>query len=179
MIKKRSVFNYSYSKKYLLTHPWKFIKEFFQNCNHAWRRAIYGWTWEDCWNLDDWLLNILPEMLRHMADYGSAYPGFKNEEVDFSTPEKWDDWLHSMADVLESLQEENWFSQNEYEEEFHKQSELHRSKGNKSITEMNDEDFDTLRELYFARIDELTKERKKLLIDTFSKLGQHLDCLWD
>ena len=124
-------------------------------------------------------------MLRHMADYGSAYPGFKNEEVDFSTPEKWNDWLHSMADVLESLQEENWFSQNEYEEEFHKQSELHRSKGkdeNGWITvtwEMNDEDFNTLKELYFTRIDELTKERKKLLIDTGRALFSNLPCLWD
>lgn len=179
MINKRSVFNYSFCKRYYLTHPWKFIKEFFQNCNHAWRRAIYGWTWEDCWNLENWLLNILPEMLRYMADYGSGYPGFEP----FETPEKWNDWLHSMADVLESLQEENWYSQNEYEEEFHKQCDFNRKTSKTenviTITWSDRKDFDTIKKLYFARTEELTKEREKLLIDTFTKLGKYLPILWD
>lgn len=162
MIKKRSVFNYCYSCRYYLTHPWLFIKEFFQNCNHAWRRAIYGWTWEDCWNLDDWLLNILPEMLRHMADHGSGYPGSKP----FETPEKWHDWLHSVADVLESLQEDNWYSQNEYKEDFRRKWPAGK-------------DFDTVKELYFARTKELTEEREKLLIDTGIQIFKNLNLLWD
>ena len=179
MIKKRSVFNYNYSRRYYLTHPWKLVKEFFRNCNHAWRRAIYGWTWEDCWNLEDWLLNLLPEMLRHMADNGSAYPGSKP----FETPEKWHDWLHSMADVLESLQEENWYSQNEYEEEFHNQISMQCSRQNLNdgvtVTWSEEKDFDIVEELYLARVQELNKEREKLLIDTGRELFQYLDYIWD
>ena len=167
-----NVFNWPYSKHYYLTHPWKWITEFFRNCAHAWHRVKYGWTWEDVWNMDDWLLNVLPPMLRHMAKHGMAYPGCEP----FETPEKWHDWLNSLADVLESLQEKNWYSQNEYEEDFHRSCPLNY---NKNFTWATEPNYKEISKLYFARSRELGEERKKLLAETFTELGKNLNFLWD
>ena len=150
--------DWSYSKRYYLTHPWKWVKELFCNLKNAYRRAKYGWAYSDCWNMDSWLLEILPQMLRHMADEGCAYPGYEP----FETPEKWEDWLHSMADVLESLQEDNWYSQNEYAKDFH--------------IRHNDKELD---QLYFLETENLYNERQQLLENTFAQLVKNFNSLWD
>ena len=160
-----SVFKLSYRKKYYFLHPIQFIKEIFGMIRDMFHRAKYGWAYSDVWNLNDWLIGILPPMLRHMADYGCAYPG----DVKFDTPEKWNDWLHSMADVLESLQEENWYGQNEYEKEW---SEIPFKK---HLTEEEE----ILRQAYWDREIELETNRQNLQQKTFKELIENLDCLWD
>ena len=171
--------NWNYCKCYYLTHPWLWIKELYQNLRAGYLRATKGWCGRDVWNMDDWILEVFPPMLRHMADQGMAYPGAEP----FDTSEKWHDWLHSTADVLESLQGDNWYSQNEYEEEFHKHCDFHRetstTENGMTVTWSNGEDFDTIKELYFMRMKELTKERDKLIKQIFSELGRNFFFLWD
>ena len=169
-----NVMNWFYTKKYYLTHPWKWFSELFQNLREAYRRVKYGWAYQDCWNMNTWMLEILPPMLRHMADHGCGYPGTEP----FETPEKWNDWLHSMADVLESLQEDNWESQNEYKEDYFQSLEWEHDSNN-NITMTNGQDHETIAELYYMRMKELNEEWKKLLENTFMELAKHFDCLWD
>lgn len=166
-----SVWSFCYRKRYYLKHPIKLLKEIWSNIYVGYMRIRYGYCYTDVWDMSEWILEVFPSMLRHMANYGCAYPGSKP----FETPEKWHDWLHSMADILESLQEENWYSQNEYEKEFHKIDWT----PNKNLTSTTDANNNVIRELYLARMKELVKERKELLIDTFNQLGQNFDCLWD
>lgn len=178
---KLSVFNYSYCKRYYLFHPWKLVKEFFQNCYHGWRRAIYGWTWEDCWNLEDWLFTILPPMLRHMADHGSGYPG--NDE--FDTPEKWSKWLHDTADTLEHLSDEDWWdNHNEYSEEFYHLSEENRhyeknENGSLRVTWNDSPDYNEIRDKWMARSMELNEKRQKTIEDVMNDIARHAEMLWD
>ena len=148
-IPKHSVFKCSYSKRYYLTHPWKFVYHFFQNLQHAYRRAVYGWTWEDAWNLNDWLLAVLPPMLRCIAEEGMAYPG---PGTKFGTPEKWHSHLHELANTLESLQEQNWEKRNE---------------------------FSTDNKMWWIREKELVQERNRLLVDTFTTFGKNFNHYWD
>lgn len=169
-----NVMNWSFNKKYYLKHPWKWFSELFSNLREAYRRVKYGWAYQDCWNLDFWMLEVLPPMLRHMADEGCAYPG----TAPFETPEQWHDWLHSMADVLESLQEDNWFNQNEYEKDFHQLSHWHNDT-NSNITLTNGQDYETLSKLYFIRSHELVDERQKLIENTFLELAKYFTMLWD
>lgn len=180
MLTKNSVWTWSYSTRYYLTHPWKWFRELFRNIKDMWHRSIYGWTWMDVWNLNDWLLGVLPDMLRHMADHGSAYPGTKP----FDTATKWHNWLHSNADVLESLQEKNWYSQNEYEEDFHEMSALARKVEQKhpnltTTYDFNEQDMKNLAALYFQRGRELSEQREKLLAETGQELFKYLPLLWD
>lgn len=180
-IVKNSVFNYSYSKRYYLTHPWQWIKEFFQNCYHGWRRAIYGWTWEDCWNFNSWFCIVVPQLLNYLADYGCAYPG-----EPFETPEKWHDWLHSVADVIETFNDEEfWYTtKNEFVEEWDKVSEEARVEGiddlgYKIVKYEENDHYKEIKKLYFTRMEEISKERQALIENTFHELGTHFDCLWD
>ena len=84
-MKKYSCWNWCYSKRYYLTHPWKFFKDLNRNIKDICMRARYGFTWTDIWNWDHWFLHTTPQMLRHMADNGSAYPG----KPPFDTPDEW------------------------------------------------------------------------------------------
>lgn len=164
-IVKNSVFNYSYSKRYYLTHPWKLIKEFFQNCYHGWRRAIYGWTWEDCWNFDSWFCIVVPQLLKHLADYGCGYPG-----EPFDTPEKWHDWLYEIAHRIERLQYDDWMEDNnEYSKEYLESFE------NDWCSERQEE----IRKKYYARCEEINKTRQQVLEDLGKSFFKFFDCLWD
>ena len=76
----------------------------------------------DVWDLDHYLLTLLPAMLRRLADEGMSYPGI----APFETPEKWETWLREMADKLESLQEDWAETRNEYDEPYFHALEEHR-----------------------------------------------------
>lgn len=165
-IKKCSVFNYCYSTRYYLMRPWKLIKEFFQNCYHGWRRAIYGWTWEDCWNFDSWFCVVTPQILKHMADHGSAYPGTEP----FDTPEKWHDWLYEMAHRIERLQYDDWMEDNnEYSKEYIESFE----------NDWHSERQEEIRKKYYVRCQEINKTRRQVLEDFGKEFFKHFDCLWD
>lgn len=179
---KKSVFNYSYSKRYYLTHPWKLIKEFFQNCYHGWRRAIYGWTWEDCWNFDSWFCTVIPQLLKHLADYGCGYPG-----EPFETPEKWHDWLHKMANTIERLQYDDWMEDsNEYSKDYEKtfEDDLYKEEHPNgpfltTTTSYGSSTKEEIREQYYKRCEEIHKTRGQVLEDFGKEFFKHFDCLWD
>ena len=171
-----NVLKYCMRPSYYFKHPIKFFKETWSNLVAAYMRVTKGYSYGDTWNLDNWLENVLPPMLRHLADNGCAYPAFKNEEVDFSTPEKWHDWLHSIADVIESTQEKNWAGQNEYQEDF----EHLLSHPNLTCTcEYSEEDKKFLRKLFWDREVELEQQRRKLREETLITLIKYIDFIWD
>lgn len=173
---KYSVFSYPYTIRYYLTHPWKWVQDFFLNCKAAYRRAIYGWTWTDCWELYDWILHVFPEMFRHMANNGCGYPA----RAPFETSEKWHDWLNSIADVLESCQDENWEHQNEYEQEFDDTVDVWQAQQKNHIAHtISEEEFKHIKDLYFNREKELHAQRCELIKDTLNQIGEHFFDLWD
>jgi len=157
---KYSVWYMPYSKKYLITHPWQWVRRAYRNIRDAYRRSVYGWTYGDVWDWDNWFTHIVPDMLRHMADKGSAYPG----REPFDTPEKWHEWLHHMANLIESADEE-W--QNEHNE-FYKDYMEH-------IMENDKERFNK----YITRANELHERGEENIAQAFVEMGQHFSSLWD
>lgn len=97
-------FIFSYTPRYYFWHPWLWVADVFRGIKNMIYRARYGFCYTDAWNMDTWMLFILPKMLRHVAKYGIGYPG--NDE--FPTIEAWHKWLNDTAFKLEFLQEENW-----------------------------------------------------------------------
>lgn len=151
-----NVFKYSRRPRYYLLHPWKFIKETCQNLRAAWHRAIFGYAYRDIWELGPQLLEILPPMLRHLEKYHCGTP------CDM-TDEEWTQWLHNMADSIERLQEENWEKQNEYADEFFRESENMRREERLEneglrITWSNEPNYEVLTKKYFARRKELNEQ---------------------
>ena len=141
-------------------HPLRRIKEFFINLKFARQRVKNGYCDMDVWEMDKWLLGILPCMLRQLEVKGVAYPGLEP----FETPVKWHNWLREMACKIEELQYDNWEKKNEWNEEFY-------AFGKKVP--------DNVRVEWFKRAKELKIERNQKLIEVFNELATHLDCLWD
>ena len=110
-----NVFSWPYSRIYYLTHPWKWFAQLWKNLKCGWQRATKGYCDYDVWNMDSWLLELLPPMLRELAnDPVGAYPGVEP----FETPEKWHYWLLKMAVRFLELQDDWTESRNEYDEEY-------------------------------------------------------------
>ena len=164
MRKGYSVWYWPYAKRYYLTHPWKWFRHLRINIRDVYRRAKYGWTYTDVWDMDNWIMNVFPPMLRHMADKGSAYPG----REPFDTPEKWHKWLHAMADLIESGLEENQNACNEYYNEF---IEHLSDRGDACVPGMDKD--------YFKRAEEIGEDAEHNLEVAFSQIGKHFYNLWD
>ena len=172
-----NVFYWSYRPRYYLTHPWKWISELFSNIRAAYRRIRYGWCYMDAWERGYWLLEILPPMLRHIAEHGCSYPG----DEEFPTHESWQTWLRKMADDIESVQEENIEKQNEYEKDFHNSFNMRPIEDNltKTITWNESPDYKEISKKYFKRMLELYKARETKIVEIFSELARKIPTLWD
>ncbi len=174
-----SVWTWPYSTKYYLLHPWKWFSHLFSNIRAAWRRSTKGFCYLDASEFHEWFLAIVPQMLRVIAD-GEGFPGYG----EFDEFWKWENWLRSVADVFESLQEENWYSLNEYEEDFHRLSEAARksNRDKNGFLNVTYDDIPELKEIskkYFKRVQELNETRQKLLEDTFQSFVKNFFMLWD
>ena len=170
---------FSYSKRWYLTHPWLFFKDCWINLKNAKMRVVRGWCWPDLWGMSDYLLELLPDMLKTLAAKNTGYPGIEP----FETPEKWNAWLFDMAAKLEHCREEIWEKDHEYYEDFMKSLDDWEHKitvdenGNHiyKVIDRNEE----LSKKYFAREAELASDAQKRIEKCFVELGKHFQSLWD
>ena len=176
-----SVWKLPYGKRYYLTHPWKWFHDVWQNITDAYRRARYGWTYCDAWNWNTWFLEVTPAMLRHIAKYGNAYPGFPPFDGERGY-EKWHDWLNEVADLLESGQEDWQDEHNEYYEDFIKEISEER---NNTFTDENGwvhhkaRERTELDDKYYARSKELAEQGNKNIHTALSMISEHFWEIWD
>ena len=174
-----NVFNWAYTARYYLTHPWKWVSELIGIIKDAFHRMKYGWCYTDVWNWNDWFCSVVPPMLRAIADEGVAYPGGEP----FDTPEKWHDWLYEMAECIENIQCDTWFdNNNEYAEEYYQSLEdkfFEKENPNQQLTMTNKRSHEEIRELYFNKMKEISKMRQQALEDFGKEFFKYFDCLWD
>jgi len=167
--------NFPYSKRYYITHPHKFISECWTNLTNAWMRVTRGWSYQDLWNMSDYLLDITIDMLHNLARDGHGYPGV----APFEEPGKWISWLYYIAGELEESKEENYEKRNEYHNEYMKQFDnweiITDENGNKIYKGKRTE----LDEKYFAREKELVEEATARRQKALSELVKYFDYLWD
>lgn len=173
---------FSYGKRYILTHPWILVRQAWRNLCNAWQRATKGYCKADAYNMDAYLLAIMPQMLEDLRDDPcGAYPG--NDE--FPTPESWETWLTNMANTLRELQDDWAESRNEYEKTYFKAMHEYHTVSFKNddgttvvCSTYNDDDIKELHDKWLARIEELNKQQQELTIKTFTEIGRHLYQLW-
>lgn len=177
-MEKYSCWSFIYNKRYYLTHPWKWFKDLWRNIKDVCMRARYGFTWSDVWNWDHWFLHTTPNMLRYMADRGSAYPGHEP----FDTAEKWHDWLHEMADLLETGREDWQDEHNEYYKEYMDKlmDEWQPWKPDENgIYHAPAPTRTILDDKYFARCKELAEQGEANVRRAFENLGKFFFSIWD
>lgn len=167
--------DFPYRKRYYLTHPWKFFQECWWNLKAVLSRATKGHAWRDSAEMDEFLLHLIPSMLRDIAN-GPAYPGIEP----FETHEKWEDWCNALADVFESVQEENWEEgRNEWQEDWEIAFEVLHSHPNLTMTHnMTQEEAEEICKCYWEREKELWTEREKIIQDAYAQLAKYHNMLW-
>lgn len=144
---------YPYAWRYYIKKPWKFFEDTWLNLKAAWQRVTRGWANRDTWDLDNYLLEILPEMIDHLRIHTHGYPGYGK----FDAPEKWDKFLKEEIIIpLQNAREEQTTQINEYEKEYFN---LFSSSGRFLNTRPSDE----VREKWFAREQEIDEWRQKEL----------------
>ena len=161
-----NVLKFWYRPTYYFIHPIKFFKELKVNLINAWMRITKGYCYTDIWNLNTWFCLVLPPMLKHMADYGMAYPGSEP----FETLEKWHDWLHNMANTIERLDYDAWMEDNnEYSHTYERTFE----------DDDESEEKEEIRKKYYERCTEIHPKRAQVLEDFGKNFFKFFDCLWD
>lgn len=177
-----NVFQWPYSIRYYLTHPWKWFSQLWRNIKAAYHRIRYGWCSWDVWDWDSWFCSTTSSMLRYMTDHGSAYPGSEP----FDTPEKWHDWLYEMAHRIERLQYDDWMEDNNeyskdyektFEDDFYK--EEHPNGPFLTTTYDSSLNKEEIRKKYYERCGEIHKTRQQVLEDFGKSFFKFFDCLWD
>lgn len=160
---------YPYAWGYYIKKPWEFFEDTWLNLKAAWQRATRGWANRDTWSLDNYLLEILPEMIDHLRIHTHGYPGHD----EFDTPEKWDKFLKEEIIIpLQNAREEQTTQINEYEKEYFN---LFSSSGRFINTRPDDE----VREKWFAREQEIDEWRHQELERGLQKLISIFWHLWN
>lgn len=150
---------------------------------HKWRkqRIKFGFCDVDWWDMDIWLLEILPAMLRKLANEGCGYPG----EEPFDTEDKWHTWLIEQATLLEGAQEDRVEEKNEFGELWHKlcADTYHITTDEKGIKHLtfddNGQTFEEVRKNYMDRMFALANQRQYDIQKAFNNLGSMCLKLWD
>ena len=156
-----------YSRRWMITHPWLYFKHGYYNLKAAWQRATRGYADRDVFDLDKYLLELLPATLKQLANTAHGH------HINFEY-EAWIEFLNKLAADLEKCQDDEGNDENEYYDEYIKSLDNVRYE-NKRMIFPNDE----ISKLYFNRMKELSKERQKLLEDCFSRLGKWIRAMWD
>ena len=177
-----NVFYWSYSKRYYLLHPWKWIEDLGYNIKAAYQRAVHGYADRDLFSWDSWFLSIAPAMLKEIAACKcGGYPGI----FPFETPEKWETWLQSIAARLEALQEQWTETRNEYDEPYFDMLEKYRVETNENGNHIikyegykNDTELEYLWQKWLNRSKELNEQQYEETKAVFVELAAHLYQIW-
>lgn len=90
---------FSYRKMYYIKRPWKFFREIKIAVRNYWHRARCGYAWVDLWNMDNYLGQLIPNMLRELSKRACGYPGTE----EYPTPEVYQEYLELLATLFENL----------------------------------------------------------------------------
>ena len=96
MSKKIPLHIFTYSKRYYLTHPWKWFKDIRIGIKNFFHRALYGYAWIDLWNTDNYLTNLAGNMIEELAARSCGYPQC-DEWPEF---EDWQEELEALARAI-------------------------------------------------------------------------------
>jgi len=173
-----NVFEYSLPWSHRLRHPLQYLRFLARACRNACQRIAKGYCDFDIMDIDDWLLSVLPAMLKELAGK-PAYPGYEP----FDTPEKWEAWLNDTAAKLTSYREDWAETRNEYEKEYQDRLDKCIEKSGYGLTTWScdyskDPGLLELKDKWSARIKELDAVQCFQQAQTFAEIGENLKALW-
>lgn len=167
---------------YYLRHPLRFLKDKLRVCKWAWQRTTRGFSDVDWWNMNDWLSDVLSNMLEVYAEKSVGYPG---ESRGF-TPEQWQSYLLEIVAHLRNCKEDMVDALNQYTDEWYQilVKKRLRSVSDESgsvlfVDEPLTEDEEELRKKYVERLEEISDWQREEADKGFSMIGKVYFSLWD
>ena len=159
-----------YSTRYLLTHPWQAVKDFGTKLKWACQRTVRGYADIDWYNMDSFLLDILPDMLETLARKGIGH-------VADLSPEDWEGFLLDAAQHLRNADEDQKVEVNQYEEAFRVYLDAHPDYYRDKVH--IDPDAEVLRKQWLDRDREIFEWRQMEAETAFKMIGARFFDLWD
>lgn len=174
--------DFPFKARYYFTHPLAFFKQIKRNIKNIYQRVRYGYCDYDWYEMSEYLLYLIPSMLKTLAEKSIGTPCIPSY-----SPEDWKKWLLEIANEFESAQENSLTGpENEYEKEYDALIEYFYLNGdfNKNLTTTFDYDtsrehYEQISKAYNKRLMEIGKEREVIIKRAFMKLSEHFLDLWD
>lgn len=160
---------------YYIKHPIKFFREIFYGLKYGYNRATKGYSYYDSMDMDNFLLHVIPGMLRDIAN-GKSYPC----DEEFPNYESWQNFCNNLANKFESVQEENCYKNNEYNKQFLTAFDiLHNKSPHITMTHtMTNEQAEEICKKFHEREKEIYEERKQVIQEAFNILGKYFFYFW-
>ena len=154
---------FPYRWRHYITHPWKFFEDCWLNIKAAYQRITRGFAYRDLFNIDNWFLDIFPEMLKEFRENLHSFPG--NSE--FPTFESWAAYLEEMETHFRNANENQKVELNEWEEDY--PMKWQKNKGEVCLT---------ITEKWLARETEIEAWREEELKKAMGMFMNCFHCLW-
>jgi hypothetical protein len=76
--------HFPYRPSYLITHPWVWIDNAWDEVRYAWQRVFRGWDDTVCWSIDGYLADMIPQWMRRMQKvaHGWTMDLYTDEEIE-------------------------------------------------------------------------------------------------
>ena len=178
--KKIRLYGFDMGKRYYLTHPWKWFGDLFTLIKNAYHRMRYGYAWVDLWNMSDYLGELIPNMLRVLAEKSQGWP----ESKEFPAFEDWQKHLNKLADMFEESQvdvlsvnsplHDQFFAVCDAANKRDKQTGRHES-----LTYKFTEDEQKIVDAWHKYVHDEEERHDELRREVFAKLAAIWTTLWD
>lgn len=166
---------FPYRWRHYLTHPWEFFEDCWLNIKAAYQRITRGFAYHDLYSIDNWFLDIMPEMLKKFRENLHSYPG----DSEFPTFESWTEYLKEMETHFRNANEDQKIQLNEWEEDYLKYPmEWQKNKGEVFFTMVDNTPRD-ITEKWLAREKEIDAWREEELQKAWGMFIKVFHALWD
>lgn len=145
------------------------IRQIPRNIKWAFQRALHGFCEPDVWDMDNFILRVIPRMLRKLKETSHGHP------ANF-TKEEWTKILDDMIYCFETGYDYIYDNEkyNEYYEEWIQGIERNVVDGHLEVKAN-----DAIAEKYIARMKEVEKKGEQLIQKGFQLLAENVYYLWD
>lgn len=144
---------------------YKNIRWYFYEIIHGINRMLYGYCDADIYNMDNWFIDIVPDMLQQLKDTQWGHPGFMTEE----------EWNKILEDMIFYFKEsdEKLCSKQEKKFEWKTQSELN------AMTKDEQIQYGINKSNWYEDCMKISKYREEMKDKGFELFSKHFWSLWD
>jgi hypothetical protein len=169
------------------------IKYFPQDIKHAYQRVRKGYSFRDVWGIDEWFMEIMPNMLTDLKENKQGCPiqfvkGDDGQDKDFEEGMRdWHNVLDRMIFCFKEMNDNTCSMKNEYADEYHYQyfdgkpfeDRFIKNEDGKTYSLIEGKVDPELEDNYRKKTLELEEYKDKMKNEGFELFSKYFGNLWD